>query len=709
MADINIYIKDILNNSFAENAKFNTIKEEHYFTTFPTMTYKEDRYKNVAEERCEDNTIYFIDNKDNTIEYKKKQGKSYFKDVNLSSLDYNDSDGTTPWLSYNYSFIKDTGTDNYYFIFVKSDDLKSEFGMKHNFMSMPHTIIFAGEMRIIKKDNKHYFQFNLNSSSFSQNEIYKRAYKTDLPMDKAFEFKKKLGCILKNILEEYKKQDPKKDEIEIQVFECDAKMNDFGHPDQSSTFKFNGLEKSGGYDPTDGLLYYYKDASKCPDNLNTLAGKVFDYNIGNISDPKNRFLLTPKISRARSNNNIIYVNVGDGRSIVLRRTSPDDKYHYEYNPKLTNLEVMDDIFLLFNNKDAIYLAWSSIGMSLEEGVAYGMINSNVLDLYNNNDLINFFNSYENTNCERKLSIIASPISNEYKDIKCWAVTQPKGSGASLWITTSNLLIKSYIIKNDSFLSKFMFWKEGWVSDYIQRKINSRKEITENFIQFKDIFQCPNKLPSINNPTDHDRCNELVHSDDASNKYGYIVMERVTNSIGDIDNNMFDCGCLFEYLYGKLVAKVLTGLIFTDQVNTGNCGYLNIDFNRKYTLKSNGKILDIYVKNNKMIKILDFDNFRISTTENNIYQSIDDIIPGGGGLFDDKNEFTSFDNQTDFFKNKINNKEKFNFVMLMYHFRKSFLNKFQINDFIDIIDKYIPQKYKEPPTDNRVLKEYLLEF
>ena len=187
------------------------------------------------------------------------------------------------------------------------------------------------------------------------------------------------------------------------------------------------------------------------------------------------------------------------------------------------------------------------------------------------------------------------------------------------------------------------------------------------------------------------------------------MQKVTGSIGSIDDNMFDCGCLFEYIYGKLVALKLTGLIFTDQTNAGNCGYLNVDYHRKYTITHNGTTKTFYIKNNKMIKILDFDQFKIDTSSKLIYHQIDDIISEGGKIFNQDNNFVGFDNLTDFFNNKVKNSEKFNFVKLMYNFRKMFKDGDQLINLINVFDEHLPDDYKIPPTDDKEIREYKFTY
>lgn len=41
----------------------------------------------------------------------------------------------------------------------------------------------------------------------------------------------------------------------------------------------------------------------------------------------------------------------------------------------------------------------------------------------------------------------------------------------------------------------------------------------------------------------------------------------------------------------------------------NTGYKNVDFIRKYTITQGEEILEIWIEDNKMIKIYDFEEFR----------------------------------------------------------------------------------------------------
>ena len=164
---------------------------------------------------------------------------------------------------------------------------------------------------------------------------------------------------------------------------------------------------------------------------------------------------------------------------------------------------------------------------------------------------------------------------------------------------------------------------------------------------------------------------------------------------------------------ELVAKIKCGLIFTDQVNTGNCGFLTVDYYRKYSLSHNGETLDIYIRNNKMIKVFDFDQFKISTRSKLIYNEINDIIPSGGKIYNDKNEYIS-DNDTpakrsELYQNKVPDSERVNFKEIMFQFRKTFLENDQISHFIKILKENLPENYFKIPDDGTIIKEYKLDF
>lgn len=698
---INNMIKNILDEQIDGYEEFNSITHKHYEKPFQKKddppsdikTYKYGRYNDIG--TCEHNGyIQYFENKDETVEYKKKTEK-YYRNVYLSNLEKNDSNGSTPWISYNYVITVDDD-ENYNLIFVKSDNFVKELGMKHTFIGEGNKLIFGGEFRIIKQGVNYIYQFNMNSSSFEPAFILQNA---SIIGSDTFKFKQYLSIKLKKILSLYN------DNINdiIQNFEQDAKFTQYGalHPDNK--FNFNGLETDYGYDPTGGLLYYYKMDNHC--TTDELEKSVYDYIFNPDTKESDKFLLTPKIKKSRKDENIIYVQIDKDRSIVMVK-DPTGKYNYEYNPKMINISAFDDLFYLFDNKDVSYLGWNSFGSDLDSLQIFGL--EYITQFYNSNEIVKRISNYNNTKCSTSQLIVISPNNNNYENIKCWD-TQAKGSGASLWVTQDNYIIKSYIIENN-FKSKYAWWKEAWVSDLIQRKINSISQLTDNFVTFKDIFHCEKTITNTN-PSNVDRCNDYNRS--VNTTFGYIVMEKIENTISNVPDGMFDCGFFFEYLYAKLVAKIKCGLIFTDQVNTGNCGFLTVDYYRKYSLSHNGETLDIYIRNNKMIKVFDFDQFKISTRSKLIYNEINDIIPSGGKIYNDKNEYIS-DNDTpakrsELYQNKVPDSERVNFKEIMFQFRKTFLENDQISHFIKILKENLPENYFKIPDDGTIIKEYKLDF
>jgi hypothetical protein len=103
------------------------------------------------------------------------------------------------------------------------------------------------------------------------------------------------------------------------------------------------------------------------------------------------------------------------------------------------------------------------------------------------------------------------------------------------------------------------------------------------------------------------------------------------------------------------------------------------------LKYNGEILNIYVNDPYMIKILDFDNFKFGT-DNNFYHAINDII----------NTIPVMEHP--FIKR---NPEPGLSRKLCRGMISSFGTTSQINDFFNIVKTSLPDSYKAPQPGKRV--------
>ena len=192
------------------------------------------------------------------------------------------------------------------------------------------------------------------------------------------------------------------------------------------------------------------------------------------------------------------------------------------------------------------------------------------------------------------------------------------------------------------------------------------------------------------------------------------MEKIDGTLSDLPNDKFDCGVLFEYLYGKLVAFKLGKIIFTDQVNTGNCGFKIVDYCRKYTIHQSGTSLTIYIKNNYLVKIFDFDNFKLKDKDNKYFHEIDDIIPDGGGLFHSRTNALVgptqiITKQSQYFREKVYKCEQLSFIGILGATRQAYLDNNQIATFLEIINKNIPIDYKTPPPVETMIKEYIFHL
>lgn len=270
-----------------------------------------------------------------------------------------------------------------------------------------------------------------------------------------------------------------------------------------------------------------------------------------------------------------------------------------------------------------------------------------------------------------------------------------------------MIIKTCDIEVDQ--TKFLI--EAWLSDYINRFLTNGNingtPITNNFVEFYDIFACNKKLSITNIENKCTKYQTILEN----NKMGYIIMEKLDGTLSMLEH--YDCGILFEFLYGKLVAFKHANIIFTDQSNPGNCGYKKVDYCRKYIIKHNEVLaLELYINNENMIKIFDFDNYALISDIDNIGQNffydINDTFKDGDDTFDTNNIYKGLTHISNTyaleFIGKIKSTELNNYLDIISKLRAAFETKTQVKKFIEIINEHIPDHYKQRPS-GRQIKEY----
>jgi hypothetical protein len=179
---------------------------------------------------------------------------------------------------------------------------------------------------------------------------------------------------------------------------------------------------------------------------------------------------------------------------------------------------------------------------------------------------------------------------------------------------------------------------------------------------------------------------------------------------------------FEYAYAKIVSRLVGKLIFTDQSDPSNCGYKKVDFIRKYILKNNNQILTIYVKDENMIKLLDFDNFNITDNDPNFYFDDVDIINNEPlktfydikSTIEPKNKVEIKGNLLELQENnslikKTIDIEKWNSIQFMIKLRQAFYMKNQIKLFFDIVKQTVPSDYHNPSSKASPIEEYYFDL
>jgi hypothetical protein len=652
---------------------------------------------------CGADSALIYKNIDDALDFNIEKNK-ILKNVMFSELNKPEyiSEPLTNWIDFNWVIIKNNVTNNFEFVVGMMKDNPIELGLKHTMIGFKNDLYLAGEGRIIKNhiDNKFYIQLNLNSSSWDINSYKHRLRKcidrfTLSDDEKNSAIKEFIALKLDEIINKIKNSDTNLDfqNAIVQITDLTLKRTLYGDLDQTNTF-YNPIINNSIVN--DGLLYYYKDNTDgCPPD--TLIKNAHEYAKTN----NKLYEIYPKIIKSQNKD---YIHIDD----VLVKINPIEKIKNEYTG-LTKLELLDKN--ISDNGRKIYPVY---GIPLFDLIPFGA--DEFFSNYIEPKLITEFD-FDKQICRHQHPSIYSPKNIEYKNLKCFKA-QGAGSGAYIIELNGTKILKGnqFVLKpnnDDDLLQKFKFILEAWVNDILRRNVYAIPKLCDNFVKVNDIFVCENKLPH-ENPIVNNNCENnylRIANDPTKTKvFGFISMEIIDGTLGNfIDKQlMFDYGMFFEYLYGKLVAYINTNIIFTDQANTGNCGYKTVDYCRKYTLQNNGSNIVIYVKNKYMIKILDFDNIKISnpSTDKNIYHNVSDITQ-----VEDKIQYEldiarvkKIMSESHLLKH-TNIHEKDFCVNLLQIQIQNFKNKNQIPMFIKSIIDTLPPDYRIPPPVGIPIQEF----
>ncbi len=380
---------------------------------------------------------------------------------------------------------------------------------------------------------------------------------------------------------------------------------------------------------------------------------------------------------------------GDG-FVIKVETTPEGEKTYEQIANPLNLQFMDERFLNF------------LSMSTNNN-----LNSTVWPFLNHIELIrenltssgleSVINNFNFMKCNTSAyPIIKSNNDISYENFKCFG-TQGAGSNNFIITNGEQIIMKGDtfnkqttldISENSDFLKKFNFLKEAWVNDYLMRTIYNTN-ISHNLCKMTDIFICDRTITM--DPRDPLQENKETciqrHSLSEGKIVAYIAMEMLDGVISSIEEMNY--GMFFEYLYGKLACKVVSNIIFTDQVNTGNCGYKNVDFVRKYIINHGSDSIVVWIEDTRMIKMVDFGEFKYSpNTEKIIYNE----------------EMEVFNHSL-----KIAQTEQDACSQLENYLITNFIRANQVDNFIQIIQQTIPPKYRTAPTGGKSIQEFRLDI
>ncbi len=374
---------------------------------------------------------------------------------------------------------------------------------------------------------------------------------------------------------------------------------------------------------------------------------------------------------------------------------------------VNNLSFLDDFFINFLSKD------KNNNKNLYE--FNGRIKKKFLSDLGENNLNQIINEMDFLKCDKDmLPIIKSSNELLYENYKC--LNTEIGKSGAIILEKDNNVVKGYIFEKDTlinideesqFLIKYKFIKEAWGFDYLMRKVYETN-ISHNFCALVDIFICDNIISLEENNPYNNLCGDLHNQTNLTNietgqidkLMGYIVMEKLDGNIEKdiISKNQLNYGLLFEYLYGKLAIKTIGNIILTDQESMFNTGYKLVDFIRKYTIIQDSERLELWIQDERMIKMYDFEEFRYSEpSEDLIYGQILDI------------DYLDYSGRKDLDGIIDEHDEKISCRDLALNFLINYREKKQISRFINTIRSTVPPKYLTAPSSDKPIKEFELHI
>ncbi len=652
-------------------------------------TYKKDRYSSFNEVKTDNDDNYIV--LSNTFD-----SGDYLRDKNLIKINpaiselkrpeyICSSTGDLQWIGFNWSIIRNIDDNMFKFVVgMEKESSVTEFGIKHTILSIPHDLYVAGEGRIINSriPGKYLLQFNLNSSSFDTNKfepIFGARYREiQLTLKKYYAYKVKQ--ILEKILTN--SSDCK---YKVESTELSRQADMYGRPLPTNDFDERGLRELS-IDPVSGLLYYYsQQVHRINDEFSKDAMRYKKEN--------NKDYIFFKFKKDRYGYKYI---VGDDFVIKVETNTGGKTYEYIANP--LDLQFMDERFLKFLSMSP----HNNLGSTTWPYIDYEIPGASRLILENlrSSGLEKVINNFNFMKCNTsRRPIIKSNRDIDYQNFKCF---RSQGAGSANFIITNGeqIIMKGdtfdsettlSIAEDSHFIKKFNFFKEAWVNDYLMRTVYNTN-ISHNLCRMTDIFICDRTITI--DPRDpltgqaKDQCMQR-HSLTDGRIVAYIAMEILDGVISGIVGMNY--GMFFEYLYGKLACKVVSNIIFTDQANTGNCGYKNVDFVRKYIITQGTNSIEVWVEDTKMIKMVDFGDFKYSpNTEKVIYHDTGDVFNQSLNIIQTEQVACSQLNKS-----------------LIDNFRGGRGN--QVDNFIQIIQQSIPQKYRTAPTGGRQIQEFRLNI
>lgn len=709
-------------------------------------SYKDQRYDSLRiEDKCPNDNAVFIKNADDAMTYMEEIAKIY-ENTELSALETGVVLKPEEWVSFNWTISKPPGGDKFIFRAGNMNVVGStEFGVKHTMLGGHDDLYFAGEGAIVvdKARNKRYVQFNLNSSSWDVNPLvpkFEELESKEVPEDV---IKQYISFLIKKVMTAIVATDSvySADRVittDVQVSHIDAKFTDRGELDPANTFYAETLSRKSvdiPYDPAQGILSYYKTPS-CPDDEFVKGAAAY----------KKVHARTYELTQQTKLKDKMIVDVGNMRFSFVKGEAPRSV------DRPNNLENFDDLFIdyLRGFKGGLPQTgvWKTTFYDSSDRV------TKKLKELNTNDLGRALASYDSVGCKEvndpHFKITTS--NDEYMNTKPFKV-QGKGSGAFIISHGANKVVKGNHFKttvpqnveDPEFQTKYATIAEMWINDYLKRKIIDTN-ISHNIATPTDIFICDKKFnvvddPAVKSPVKRDFKTKYTDVATPTNRFGYVAMELLENTISDAPYLSF--GSIFEYMYAKFTVCQETGIIFTDQANTGNCGYIKAPYCRSYTLTDakDGSSIKIYVKDPLMIKMMDLESFEFTVPEekNNFFYTESDVssinmsepeklqfadlssklnnqieMKTLQGLImtkfmDPKNSVVSklFSSETynvsDFSeyltfedKRKQFNGEQMGTLMMMYLLILAFFNNTQCKDFMSIVKATVPAEYLVKP-------------